>query len=99
MFHSELKRPLFGEWTWQNDVIALLVLGTIFTLFYAPSLLLAWVIIFLVTFVIGHLVWLNIKVTLDEELTAKLTEEAKKRGITFRQAVEELIRKHLKKEE
>jgi len=98
VFYSELKRPLFGAWTWQNDVIALLVLGAIFTLFYAPSLLLAWIIMFLVTFVIGHLVWLNIKVTLDEELTAKLTEEAKKRGITFSQAVEELIRQHLKKE-
>ncbi len=94
-----MKRPLFGEWTWQNDVIALLVLGATFTLFYALSLLLAWIILFLVAFVIGHLVWLNIKITLDEELTAKLTEEAKTRGMTFRKAVEELIRKHLKKEE
>jgi hypothetical protein len=94
-----LKRPLLGAWTWKSDIIALFVLGVLLTLFYAPYLLLAWIILFSVAFVVAHLVWLDIRITLDEELTARLTEEARTRGITFRQAVEELIRKHVKKEE
>ncbi len=82
------------NWTWKRDVIGLCLLGLMFALVYSPSLFIAWIIVFAGASLIGHLIWLNIRITLDEELIAKLTAEAKSRGITFAQAVEDLIREH-----
>ncbi len=100
---GELKRGMFAGWrlgwSWQLDIGVLFVLGFAFLSLYAPGLVTPWIILFVASLGIGHLAWLNKKITLSDDLVEMLTKEAEIKGLTFAETVEEIVREHFKKKD